>query len=49
MIDARFPNYTKTLVQLEKLRLLIEKLDRNIDDQIPQGLTKEFFLSKDDF
>jgi hypothetical protein len=42
-------NYTDTLLKIEELKSLIIELEKNIYNQIPQGITKEFDESKKDF
>ena len=47
MIDASNPNYLETVLKIEELRSLLEKLEKNILLQIPQGITDEFIATKD--
>ena len=49
MIDSRKPNYSETLAQIEELRCLIEKLERNVSSQLPQNITDKFLTTKNKF
>lgn len=49
MIDASKPNYSETSLQIEELISLVEKLEKNILFQIPQGITNEFIATKNEF
>ncbi len=49
MVDARKPNYLETILQIEDLMFLIEKIEKNILSQLPQGITKEFLATKKEF
>lgn len=46
MIDVRNPNYADTLLQIDELKSSIEKLEKNLYFQIPQGLNDKFASSK---
>jgi hypothetical protein len=39
-------NYNDTLMKLEKLKCLIDEVEDDIENQIPQGITNEFSKSK---
>ncbi len=49
MIDASKPNYLETTLKIEELRFLLEKLEKNILFQIPQGITNKFISTKNEF
>ena len=49
MIDARTPNYSETILQIEELESLITKLEKNISLQLPQGITNKFLATKNKF
>lgn len=49
MIDARKPNYSETLLQIEELKSLITKLDKNVSLQLPQGVTNQYISTKNSF
>ena len=49
MIDARKQNYSETILQAEELKSLIEKLERNVSFQAPQGITDKFVATKNKF
>lgn len=46
MIDASNPNYVDTLLQIDELRFSIERIEKNLSNQIPQGLNDKFVSSK---
>lgn len=49
MIDARNPNYSETISQIGELKFLIEKLEKNVSLQLPQGVANEFISTKNNF
>lgn len=49
MIDARKPNYLETILQIEELKFLVEKLEKNLWSQVPQGITDKFSATKNEF
>jgi len=49
MIDARNPNYSETILQMEELKTILLKIERNALFQLPQDLTNKLFASKDNF
>lgn len=49
MIDARNQNYQKTISQIGELKFLIEKLEKNVLLQLPQGIANEFISTKNSF
>jgi len=49
MIDTRNLNYTETLSQIEELKDLISKTEKNVSSQLPQGVASEFILRKNMF
>lgn len=49
MIDARKPNYMETIIYIEELKYLVEKLEKNILFQLPQGVADEFVATKNKF
>jgi hypothetical protein len=49
MIDARNPNYQETIFQIGELKFLIEKLEKNVLLQLPQGITNKFISTKNSF
>ena len=46
MIDARNPNYSETLLEIDELKSLFEKLEQKFYAQIPHGLNDKFVSSK---
>ena len=44
----RNQNYGETLDQAEELRLLIDKLEKNVCLQLPQGVANKFVSAKND-
>ena len=49
MIDTRNLNYQETISQIEELKNLIAKLEKNVSLQLPQGVTNEFISTKNSF
>lgn len=49
MINASNLNYQETISQIDELKSLIEKLEKNVSSQLPQGITNEFISTKNDF
>ncbi len=49
MIDARKPNYSETVDQTQELIFLIEKLEKNVLFQLPQGIANNFIATKNIF
>jgi len=49
MIDASNPNYSETLSKIGELKDLIDYLEVKFLQQVPQGITNELTLVKNDF
>mgnify|MGYP001588032693 CR=1 FL=1 len=49
MIDASNPNYSETLSLIDELKSLLEKLEKNVLFQVPQGVSDEFISTKNSF
>lgn len=49
MIDTRNQNYSETLSQIEELQDLVDRLEKNISLQLPQGISNEFSSTKEVF
>lgn len=47
MVDAREPNYSVTISQIEELKLLLARLEESFSLQLPQGITNKFLTAKD--
>jgi len=46
MIDCRNLNYEETLQQISQLKEDIERLEKNIHEQVPWGLAEKFVSRK---
>ena len=49
MIDSSNPNYSETLSKIGELKDLIDYLEVKFLQQVPQGITNELTLVKNDF
>lgn len=49
MVDARYQNYSETIQQIEELRQVLKKLEKNIISQLPQGISSKFISTEYDF
>ncbi len=49
MIDTRNQNYSETLSQIAELQDLVDRLEKNISLQLPQGVANELVSAKDKF
>jgi len=49
MINARDQNYSETLSQIWELYDLIDRLEKNMYSQLPQGISNEFAFTKEAF
>lgn len=49
MIDTKNQNYSETLSQIEELQDLVDRLEKNISLQLPQGISNEFSSTKEAF
>lgn len=49
IVDLRNPDYGETLLQIEELKSLIEKLEKNISAQLLPQDTEEVLQAKENF
>jgi uncharacterized Zn finger protein len=49
MVDSSNPNYVETLIYIGELTSVIEKINKNVNQQIPYGVTKNYNKTRDEF
>lgn len=49
MIDTRNQNYSETLSQIAELQDLVDRIEKNISLQLPQGIANEIVSVKGKF